>query len=73
MPAILLEERHDGWTGKAEKEILVPVPADRMKAWPIDTRVNSPTNNHPEIVLPIELNTGRDLVFDPRLLALPVP
>jgi hypothetical protein len=28
MPAILLEEHHDGWTGKAGKEILVPVPAD---------------------------------------------
>src|ERR1700730_11296305 len=42
MPAILLEEHHDGWIGKAGKEILVSVPADRIKAWPINATVNSP-------------------------------
>jgi putative SOS response-associated peptidase YedK len=57
MPAILLEEHHDGWTGKAGKEILVPVPADRMKAWPINARVNSPKNNDPDIIVPIELES----------------
>jgi len=25
-----------------------------MKAWPIDARVNSPENNDPEIIVPIE-------------------
>jgi hypothetical protein len=54
MPAILLEEHHDGWTGKAGKKILVPYPADRMKAWPIGSRVNSPKNNDAELVTPIE-------------------
>jgi hypothetical protein len=41
------------------KEILVLYPADRMKAWPISARVNSPKNAAAEIIVPIELNTGR--------------
>jgi hypothetical protein len=43
--------------GEARKEILVPFPADRMKAWPISARVNSPKNNDAEIVMPIELQS----------------
>ena len=55
MPVILPEEHHDAWlSGEAGKEILVPFPSDRMKAWPIDARVNSPENNDPEIIVPIE-------------------
>ena len=55
MPVILPEEHHDAWlSGGAGKEILVPFPANRMKAWPIDARVNSPENNDPEIIVPIE-------------------
>jgi hypothetical protein len=43
MPVILPEERLDSWlSGEAGKEILVPVPADQMKAWPFSARVNSP-------------------------------
>ena len=43
MPVILPEESHDSLlSGEAGKEILVPFPADRMKAWPISSRVNSP-------------------------------
>jgi putative SOS response-associated peptidase YedK len=56
LPVILPEEHHDAWlSGEAGKEILVPYPADRMKAWPIDARVNSPENNDPEIIVPIEV------------------
>jgi putative SOS response-associated peptidase YedK len=41
MPVILPEEQHDAWLlGEAGKEILIPFPADRMKAWPISPRVN---------------------------------
>jgi putative SOS response-associated peptidase YedK len=58
MPVILPEEHHDAWlSGEAGKEILVPFPADRMKAWPISTRVNGPKNNEADIVLPIELES----------------
>jgi hypothetical protein len=53
MPVILPEELHDAWlSGEAGKEVLVPCPADRMKAWPVDARVNSPKNNDPEIIMP---------------------
>jgi hypothetical protein len=38
-----------------------------MKAWPISARVNSPKKDDAEIIAPIELNTGRDLVSDPRV------
>ena len=35
MPVILQEEHHEAWlSGEAEKEVLEPFPADRMKAWP---------------------------------------
>jgi putative SOS response-associated peptidase YedK len=43
MPVVLPEEHHDAWlSGEAGKEILVPYPANRMKAWPVSARVNSP-------------------------------
>jgi hypothetical protein len=59
MPVILPEEHRDAWfSGAAGKEILVPYPADRMKAWPISARVNSPKNAAAEIIAPVELNTG---------------
>ena len=49
-----LEEQHDAWlSGEAGKEILIPLPADRMKAWPIIPRVNKPENNDPEIIVAI--------------------
>ena len=56
MPVILPDEYHDSWlSGEAGKEILVPFPADWMKAWRISSRVNSPKNNDAEIIAPIEL------------------
>ena len=43
MPVILPDEHHVAWlSGEAGKEILLPFPAGRMRAWPIDARVNSP-------------------------------
>jgi putative SOS response-associated peptidase YedK len=58
MPVILPEEHHDAWlSGEAGNEILVPYPADRMKAWPVSSRVNSPKNNDAEIIVPIEVDS----------------
>jgi hypothetical protein len=58
MPVILPEERLDSWlSGEAGKEILVPFPADQMKAWPFSARVNSPKDNDAEIIVPIELQS----------------
>jgi putative SOS response-associated peptidase YedK len=68
MPVILSEEHHDAWlSGEAGKDIFELFPAERMKAWPVSARVNSPKNNDAEIIVPIQLNTGRDLVSDPRV------
>jgi putative SOS response-associated peptidase YedK len=69
MPVILPEERHDAWlSGEAGKEILVPYPAERMKAWPISSRVNSPKNNDADIVASIELESVSQSENSPLLL-----
>jgi putative SOS response-associated peptidase YedK len=58
MPVILPEKYHDAWlSGEAGKEILVPFPGELMKAWPISPKVNSPANNAPDILSPIELES----------------
>jgi putative SOS response-associated peptidase YedK len=58
MPVILQEEHHDAWlSGEAGKEILIPYPADRMKAWPVSSRVNGPKNDDSEIVVLIEFES----------------
>src|SRR5271166_6193341 len=53
MPVILAEEHHEAWlNNQAGKEVLVPFPADAMRAWPISPRVNSPRNNDPDLLRP---------------------
>jgi putative SOS response-associated peptidase YedK len=53
MPVILPEEVHEAWlNGEAGKEVLTPFPADKMKAWPISTLVNTRRNNDPHIIDP---------------------
>jgi putative SOS response-associated peptidase YedK len=58
MPVILPEEHHAKWLGEAQdgdlKELLKPFPAERMKMWPISSRVNSPENDDEAILEPIE-------------------
>ena len=72
MPVILPEEHHDAWLfGEAGKEILVPYPADRMKAWPISPRVNSPKSNDAEIIVP-GAATGSGESLATRSNALPL-
>ena len=69
MPVILPEEHHDAWlSGEAGKEVLVSFPADRMKAWPISSRVNSPKNNDPQIIAPIEPESVAEPENSPQLL-----
>jgi hypothetical protein len=56
MPFILAEGYHETWlSGEAGKEVLVPFPANRMKAWPISPRVNSPKNNDADIIVQTDL------------------
>jgi putative SOS response-associated peptidase YedK len=69
MPVILPEEHHDAWlSAEAGKEVLVPFPADRMRAWPISPRVNTPGNDDPEIITPIELESVARSEDSPQLL-----
>jgi len=69
MPVILPEEHHEAWlSGEAGKEVLVPYPADRMKAWPIRSRVNSPKKHDADIVVLIELESLSRSENSPRLL-----
>jgi putative SOS response-associated peptidase YedK len=69
MPVILPEERHDAWlSGEAGREVLVPYPAGRMKAWPVSSRVNSPKNDDAEIIVPVEFESVSGSENSPRLL-----
>ena len=69
MPVILPEEQHEAWlSGEAGKEILVPFPADQMKAWPISARVNAPKNDDPAIIAPVELESVARPEDSPQLL-----
>jgi putative SOS response-associated peptidase YedK len=35
-------------------DVLRPFPAERMRMWPISTRVNKPDNDDPSILEPVE-------------------
>ena len=55
MPVILAEEHHEAWlSNQAGKEVLVPFPAAAMRAWPISPSVNSPKNNDPDLLVPVQ-------------------
>ena len=58
MPVSLAEEHHAKWLDEVEngdlKELLTPFPAERMKMWPISSRVNNPDNNDEALLEPIE-------------------
>jgi hypothetical protein len=61
---ILPEEHHEAWlSGEAGKEVLVPYPADRMKAWPTSARVNSAITTTPTSWCRSNLNPWRDRIL----------
>jgi putative SOS response-associated peptidase YedK len=59
MPVILPESRYDQWLDpqnqntEALKGFLVPFPAEGMSAYPVSAYVNSPRNEGPECVRPL--------------------
>lgn len=54
MPVILNSESYDSWlNGEAGKELLKAYPASEMKARPVSTHVNSPRNDDPKCIEPI--------------------
>lgn len=56
MPLILPEEHYDLWLSPEERKpqelepALRPFPAERMAAYPVSTRVNSPANDEPALI-----------------------
>ena len=60
MPVILLEEDYDEWldVNQTDKEklsrMLKPYPAERMEGYPVQTMVNSPSNDTAENIEPIQ-------------------
>lgn len=59
MPVILLPEYEAVWMDNAAHQeawldLLRPYPADLLTAYPVSTRVNSPSNDDPSIVQPIQ-------------------
>lgn len=57
MPVIIAEKDQARWLSPQETdpaELIRPYPAHLMKMWPISTRVNSPRNDDPEILQPVD-------------------
>lgn len=58
MPAILKREDWEAWlTGTSEqaRAVLHPYPSARMAAHPVSPKVNSPKNDSPDLIEPIDL------------------
>jgi putative SOS response-associated peptidase YedK len=56
MPAILPLAALEAWlNGSLEQAhaVLQPYPGELMSAWPVSTRVNSPRNNDPELIVAV--------------------
>jgi putative SOS response-associated peptidase YedK len=59
MPAIITPQQSAAWLGELDnaRAMLTPFPAERMDAYPVSTRVNSPKNNDP--VIPRTMRSSR--------------
>jgi putative SOS response-associated peptidase YedK len=59
MPVILEKEDEKKWiTATPERELielLRPFPSEKMKAYPISRKVNSPANDSPDLIVPTEM------------------
>ena len=60
MPVMLGEEARWKWLAPEADardlmELMVPYPADEMKSYPVSKEANSPQNDRPEILTPVEL------------------
>jgi putative SOS response-associated peptidase YedK len=57
MPVILPPESYDRWLSPIEpdpRDLLVSYPSAPMRMWPISTRVNTPKNDSPDLLDPID-------------------
>lgn len=64
MPVILPREAWPAWLGETltsaneEQALLNPHPAERMRAYPISTKVNSVKNDEPSLIEPTTAGGG---------------
>lgn len=66
MPVILHEKDYARWLSPAEThptDLMVPFPSELMRIWPVSTRVNKATNDGADLIDPVELNRGNDLLL----------
>jgi putative SOS response-associated peptidase YedK len=55
MPVVIAAEDRERWLkGPNPKELLKPYPAERMTMWPVSPKLNSPKNDSPDLLEPIE-------------------
>src|SRR3954449_3588720 len=68
MPVILRPEDYDRWLGiePDPRDLLRPFPAGLMRMWPISTRVNSPKNDDPDLLAPVEPGSSTSLIQGPN-------
>jgi putative SOS response-associated peptidase YedK len=63
MPALLAKEDREPWlTGSASdaKAVLKPYPQECMVAYQVSTRVNTPKNNDPALIEPVDTQIPDD-------------
>jgi putative SOS response-associated peptidase YedK len=60
MPLIIAPADYERWLSDEPdpRDLMRPYPAERMRIWPISTRVNKPENDEPSILEPIELSAA---------------
>jgi putative SOS response-associated peptidase YedK len=55
MPVVIAPEDRERWLkGPEPGELLKPFPAERMSMWPVSPKLNSPKNDSPDLLEPIE-------------------
>jgi len=68
MPVILSPEHYDTWmdpglTDPVQlKPLLAPYPSELMEAYPVSTRVNSPKDNHADLIVRMSLPPTGDII-----------
>ncbi len=60
MPVVLTPTDYARWLGEEPDpcDLMRPYPAERMRLWPISTRMNKPENDDERIVEPVELRAA---------------
>src|SRR4051812_36557316 len=68
MRATTSAKDYDRWLGiePDPRDLLRPFPAGLMRMWPISTRVNSPKNDDPDLLAPVEPGSSTSPIQGPN-------